>query len=196
MMYGTGQYPKFKDDLFMVDNNYLIPTGEVPLTNMYNGQILKLSDIEEPIKLMTKTPCFRKEVGAAGRDTKGIMRQHQFEKVEVVKLCHPDSAENEFYLMLDDIENFIKTIGIKYRLIELCSGDIGFSGQKAFDIEIFFKEENKYREVASITWCGDFQARRMNTRFKEDGKMKLIHTMNGTGLAVGRILEALVQNNI
>lgn len=195
IMYGTGQYPKFKDDLFTVDNNYLIPTGEVPLTNIYNDKILKVEEINTAIKLMTRTPCFRKEVGAAGRDTKGIMRQHQFEKVEVVKICHPDIAENEFYLMLQDIEDFVLTLGIKYRIVELCTGDIGFAGHKAFDIELFFKEENRFREIASITWCGDFQARRMNTRFKEDGKTKLVHTMNGTGLAVGRILEALVQNN-
>ena len=194
IMYGTGQYPKFKDDLFLVDKNYLIPTGEVPLTNIYNNQILKIDDLKNPIKLMTKTPCFRKEVGAAGRDTKGIMRQHQFEKVEVVKICHPDKAENEFYLMLQDIEDFVVQLGIKYRIVELCSGDIGFAGHKAFDIELFFREENRFREIASITWCGDFQARRMNTRFKEDGKTKLVHTMNGTGLAVGRIIEALVQN--
>lgn len=194
IMYGTGQYPKFKDDLFLVDKNYLIPTGEVPLTNIYNNQILKIDDLKNPIKLMTKTPCFRKEVGAAGRDTKGIMRQHQFEKVEVVKICHPDKAENEFYLMLQDIEDFVVQLGIKYRIVELCSGDIGFAGHKAFDIELFFMEENRFREIASITWCGDFQARRMNTRFKEDGKTKLVHTMNGTGLAVGRIIEALVQN--
>lgn len=194
IMYGTGQYPKFKDDLFAVDKNYLIPTGEVPLTNIYNNQILKAEALNNVIKLMTKTPCFRKEVGAAGRDTKGIMRQHQFEKVEIVKICHPDKAENEFYLMLQDIEDFVVQLGIKYRIVELCSGDIGFAGHKAFDIELFFREENRFREIASITWCGDFQARRMNTRFKENNKTHLVHTMNGTGLAVGRILEALVQN--
>lgn len=193
IMYGTGQYPKFKDDLFQVDKNYLIPTGEVPLTNIYNNKILKQEDLENPIKLMTKTPCFRKEVGAAGKDTKGIMRQHQFEKIELVKIFHPEIAQQEFLQLLQDIEDFIKTLGIKYRIIELCSGDIGFAGHKAFDIELFFKDENRFREIASITWCHDFQARRMNTRFKEDGKTRLVHTMNGTGLAVGRILEALVQ---
>lgn len=192
IMFGTGQYPKFKDDLFKVDKQYLIPTGEVPLTNMYRDEIINFND-EKVIKLCTHTPCFRKEVGSAGRDTKGIIRQHQFEKVELVKICHPQVAENELYGMIQDIENFVQKLGMQYRVIELCTGDMGFSGHKAFDIEIYFPVDNRYREIASITWCWDFQARRMNTRFKENGKTYLVNTINGTGLAAGRILEALKQ---
>lgn len=195
VMFGTGQYPKFKEDLFLADKHYLIPTGEVPMTNMYRDKIVDLKTIKDGIKLMTHTPCFRKEAGAYGKDTKGLMRQHQFEKVELVKIVHPEQAKNEFFLMLQDVEDFVLKLGINYRIVELCTGDMGFAGHKAFDIELFFAEENRFREIASITWCGDFQARRMNTKFKEDGKTHLVHTINGTGLAVGRILEAIVQKN-
>lgn len=192
VMFGTGQYPKFKDDLFKVDKQYLIPTGEVPLTNMFKDEIVNFND-DKVIKLCTHTPCFRKEVGSAGRDTKGIIRQHQFEKVELVKICHPQVAEEELYAMIKDVETFVQKLGMQYRIIELCTGDMGFSGHKAFDIEIYFPLDKRYREIASITWCWDFQARRMNTRFKENGKTYLVNTINGTGLAAGRILEALKQ---
>lgn len=193
VMYGTGQYPKFKDDLFQVGEHYLIPTGEVPLTNIYRNEIIEF-DETKTIKLCTHTPCFRKEAGSAGKDTKGIIRQHQFEKVELVKICHPDIARHEFEEMIADVEDFIQQLGIQYRIIELCTGDMSFAGHKAFDVELFFKEDNRYREIASITWCTDFQARRMQTRFKENAKVKLAHTINGTGLAVGRVLEAVRQH--
>lgn len=193
IMYGTGQYPKFKEDIFEVGEHFLIPTGEVPLTNLYKDQIIEFND-DKAIKLCTHTPCFRKEAGSAGKDTKGIIRQHQFEKVELVKICHPDFAKKEFEAMIEDIENFIRMLGIKYRIIELCTGDMSFAGHKAFDIEMFFKNDQRYREIASITWCTDFQAKRMKTRYKENGKNHFVHTINGTGLAVGRVLEAIRQN--
>lgn len=193
IMYGTGQYPKFKEDIFEVGEHFLIPTGEVPLTNLYKDQIIEFKD-DKAIKLCTHTPCFRKEAGSAGKDTKGIIRQHQFEKVELVKICHPDFAKKEFEAMIEDVESFIRMLGIKYRIIELCTGDMSFAGHKAFDIEMFFKNDQRYREIASITWCTDFQARRMKTRYKENGKNNFVHTINGTGLAVGRVLEAVRQN--
>lgn len=191
-MFGTGQYPKFKEDLFAVDDLYLIPTGEVPLTNLFNNKTI--DDQNFVFSGMTHTPCFRKEAGSAGKDTSGIIRQHQFEKVELVKVCVPDRAEQEFQKLLDNIESFVSSFNIPYRIIELCSGDIGFSGHRAFDIEVWFPSQNKYREVASITWCHDFQARRMNAKFKNGKKSELLHTMNGTGLAVGRIIAALIDN--
>lgn len=192
-MYGTGQYPKFKDDLFETTTGlYLIPTGEVPLTNLVANQIIN-EDVAER-KMVTNTPCFRKEVGAYGKDTKGIIRQHQFEKVELVRICLPENGLNTFNEMVNDIEMFVKGLGIKYRIIELCAGDIGFAGHKANDIEVWFPKEKVWREIATITWCHDFQARRMNARVKrKDGKKEYLHTLNGTGLAVGRVLACLIE---
>lgn len=195
-MFGTGQYPKFKDELFVTTMNkdlFLIPTGEVPLTNIVKNKILKENEAE--IKLMTHTPCFRKEVGAYGKDTKGIIRQHQFEKIELVRTCLPENGLKNLEEMLEHVTNFVKQFNIPFRIIELCAGDIGFAGHKAFDIEIWFANENKYREIATITWCYDFQARRMNAKYKNKNNEKnYIHTLNGTGLAVGRVLAAMLEN--
>lgn len=195
-MFGTGQYPKFKEELFITDGNhklYLIPTGEVPLTNILKNKIVK--DEEAEIKLMTHTPCFRKEVGAYGKDTKGIIRQHQFEKVELVRTCLPENGLKNFEEMIAEITQFIEQFNIPFRIIELCAGDIGFAGHKAYDFEIWFPHEKKYREIATVTWCYDFQARRMNAKYKNKNKEKiLLHTLNGTGLAVGRVLAAILEN--
>lgn len=195
-MFGTGQYPKFKEELFTTEGNaplFLIPTGEVPLTNVMKNKMLKPNDAEQ--KLMTHTPCFRKEAGAYGKDTKGILRQHQFEKVELVRTCLPENGLQTFEEMVHDIEQFVLKLKIPFRIIELCAGDIGFAGHKAYDFELWFPAEQKYREIATVTWCHDFQARRMNTKVKHNnGKKEYLHTLNGTGLAVGRVLAALLEN--
>lgn len=195
-MFGTGQYPKFKEELFTTEGNtplFLIPTGEVPLTNVMKNKMLKPNEAEQ--KLMTHTPCFRKEAGAYGKDTKGILRQHQFEKVELVRTCLPENGLQAFEEMVHDIEQFILKLKIPFRIIELCAGDIGFAGHKAYDFELWFPTEQKYREIATVTWCHDFQARRMNTKVKyPNGKKEYLHTLNGTGLAVGRVLAALLEN--
>ena len=195
-MFGTGQYPNFKEQLFTTQGNdelFLIPTGEVPLTNIVANKIWPKNELEQ--KLMTHTPCFRKEAGTYGKDTKGILRQHQFEKVELVRTCLPENGLHNFYEMVADIEVFIKQFHIPYRIIELCAGDIGFAGHKAYDFEMWFPGEAKFREIATITWCHDFQARRMNFKYKDNGKNLLGHTLNGTGLAVGRLLAALIEND-
>lgn len=194
-MFGTGQFPKFKNDLFRTEDGlYLIPTGEVPLTNLVSNQIMNEKNAEK--NLMTHTPCFRKEVGAYGKDTKGIIRQHQFEKVELVKICLPENGLNNFYTMVKDIENYVAGLNLTYRIIELCSKDIGFSGHKAYDFEVWFPHEQVWREIASVTWCHDFQARRMNTKVKrKDNKKELLHTINGTGLAVGRVMACLIETH-
>lgn len=195
-MFGTGQYPKFKEELFITQGNqklFLIPTGEVPLTNIVKNKIFKAEDVE--MKLMTHTPCFRKEVGAYGKDTKGIIRQHQFEKVELVRTCLPENGLKNFEEMIENVKKFIVQFNIPFRIIELCAGDIGFAGHKAYDFEIWFPHENKYREIATVTWCHEFQARRMNAKYKDKNKEKnFIHTLNGTGLAVGRVLAAMLEN--
>ncbi len=195
-IFGTGQYPKFQEELFTTQGNqklYLIPTGEVPLTNIVKNKILLEKDAE--IKLMTHTPCFRKEAGAYGKDTRGIIRQHQFEKIELVRTCLPENGLINFEEMVNDIEMFIKKLEIPFRIIELCAGDIGFAGHKAYDFEIWFPHEQKYREIATVTWCHDFQARRMNAKYKDkNNKKHYLHTLNGTGLAVGRILAAMIEN--
>lgn len=195
-MFGTGQYPNFKEQLFVTQGNeelFLIPTGEVPLTNIVANKIWAKNEVEQ--KLMTHTPCFRKEAGTYGKDTKGILRQHQFEKVELVRTCLPENGLHNFYEMVADIEIFIKQFNIPYRIIELCAGDIGFAGHKAYDFEMWFPGEAKFREIATITWCHDFQARRMNFKYKDNGKNLFGHTLNGTGLAVGRLLAALIEND-
>lgn len=195
-IFGTGQYPKFKEELFTTEGNqklYLIPTGEVPLTNIVKNKILKENEVEQ--KIMTQTPCFRKEVGAYGKDTKGIIRQHQFEKIELVRTCLPENGMKNFEEMILNVTEFVKQFNIPFRIIELCAGDIGFAGHKAYDFEIWFPNEKKYREIATITWCHDFQARRMNAKYKNKHNEKnYIHTLNGTGLAVGRVLAAILEN--
>lgn len=198
ILQGTGQYPKFADDVYRIVNEdlYLIPTGEVPLTNLYKNHLFKTPE-ECDVKLMTHTPCFRKEIGNYGKDNKDILRLHQFEKVELVRITTPEKGFDVFNQFVDDIVSYIKTFKIPFRVVELCSGDIGFSGHKAVDIEMWFPSEQKYREIASITWCSDFQARRMKTRYKtKTGKNELVHTMNGTGLAVGRLLAAIIEHEI
>lgn len=194
-MFGTGQYPKFKDDLFeTIDGLYLIPTGEVPLTNLFANKVLTETTAEN--KLVTHTPCFRKEVGAYGRDTKGIIRQHQFEKVELVRTCLPEHGLDNFHCMVQDIEAFVNRLNLQYRIVELCTKDIGFAGHKAYDFEIWFPHEKLWREIATVTWCHDFQARRMNAKVKRlNGKKELLHTLNGTGLAVGRVLAGLIEQH-
>lgn len=194
-MTGSGQLPKFADDAFITtDEKYLIPTAEVPLTNLYAGSILKDSDL--PIKLTAHTPCFRKEAGSYGKDTRGMIRQHQFEKVEMVQIVHPDESNQALEEMTACAEGILKALEIPFRTIVLCTGDMGFGATKTYDIEVWLPGENQYREISSCSNCGDFQARRMQTRFRVEGQKKpqLCHTLNGSGLAVGRCLIAVMEN--
>lgn len=193
-LYGTGQLPKFEEDLFHVNSGdktmYMIPTAEVSLTNSVAGDILE----ELPIKLTAHTPCFRAEAGSAGRDTKGLIRQHQFDKVELVAITEPDQSNIELERMLCDAESILRKLNLPYRVVELCTGDMGFSANKTYDIEVWMPSQNCYREISSVSNCGDFQARRMNTRTKINGKNVFVHTLNGSGLAVGRTLAAIIEN--
>ena len=192
-LYGTGQLPKFEEDLFKTINDYyLVPTAEVPLTNMTRDSIVDIGDL--PIRLVAHTPCFRSEAGAAGRDTRGIMRQHQFYKVELVSLTSEDSSNDEHERMLSCAEEVLKRLGLSYRVVLLASQDMGFSASKTYDIEVWLPGQQAYREISSCSNCGDFQARRMNSRYKDDGSPKFIHTLNGSGLAVGRTLIAIMEN--
>ncbi|NPB07736.1 MAG: serine--tRNA ligase [Aquificae bacterium] len=196
VLIGTGQLPKFEEDLYKCerDNLYLIPTAEVPLTNLFRGEILKEEDL--PIYLTAYTPCYRREAGAYGKDIRGIIRQHQFDKVELVKIVHPDTSYEELEKLTRDAEEVLKLLGLPYRVVELCTGDLGFSAAKTYDIEVWFPSQNRYREISSCSNCEDFQARRMNTRFKdpETGRNRFVHTLNGSGLAVGRTLAAILEN--
>lgn len=194
-MHGTGQLPKFENDLFKTtDGRYLIPTGEVPLTNLYRDVTVEHTDA--PIRLTALTPCFRSEAGSAGRDTKGLIRQHQFYKAELVALCLPTQAEQELNWMMLTVSNMLTSLNLPFRIIRLPQDDIGFSAKLTYDFEVWFPGQRAWREVSSVSWCGDFQARRMNARFKA-GKQKpaYLHTLNGSSLAVGRILAAIVENN-
>jgi len=190
---GTGNLPKFEEDLFKTSENlYLIPTGEVPLTNIYRDVLL--SEDELPIKLTSHTPCFRSEAGSYGRDTKGLIRQHQFEKIELFKISSPDSSMSELEGLLNNAEEILQLLELPYQVIQLCAGDIGFSSCKTFDIEVWMPSQNKYREISSCSNFGDFQARRSNIKIKsKDGKY-YAHTINGSGLAVGRTLISLLEN--
>ena len=190
---GTGNLPKFEEDLFKTSENlYLIPTGEVPLTNIYRDVLL--SEDQLPIKLTTHTPCFRSEAGSYGRDTKGLIRQHQFEKIELFKIASPDSSMSELEGLLNNAEEILQLLELPYQVVQLCAGDIGFSSCKTFDIEVWMPSQNKYREISSCSNFGDFQARRSNIKIKsKDGKY-YAHTINGSGLAVGRTLIALLEN--
>lgn len=192
---GTGQLPKFAEEVFTTEHGnhplYLIPTGEVPLTNLVANRIWPQAQAAQAF--MAATPCFRKEAGAAGRDTRGIIRQHQFEKVELVRTCEPEQGLTTLDGMVDDVIAFVETLPLRYRVVELCAGDIGFAGHKAYDVEIWFPAEQVWREIASITWCADFQARRMKARFKRDNQNLFLHTLNGTGLAAGRVMAALLE---
>ncbi len=194
-MTGSGQLPKFADDAFITtDEKYLIPTAEVPLTNLYADTILKTEDM--PIKMTAHTPCFRKEAGSYGKDTRGMIRQHQFEKVEMVQIVHPSESAQALEDMTACAEGILKALEIPYRTIVLCTGDMGFGAAKTYDIEVWLPGENQYREISSCSNCTDFQARRMKTRFREEGEKKpqLAHTLNGSGLAVGRCLIAVMEN--
>jgi len=194
MLQGTGQLPKFGDDLFKIEDEdlYLIPTAEVPLTNMYNDEIL--AEKELPLLMTGYTPCFRKEAGSAGRDTRGIIRQHQFNKVEMVSIAHPDKSDEVFELMVQNASDILTALELPHRVVELCGGDLGFSAAKTIDLEVWLPGQNQYREISSISNTRDFQARRAKIRFKEGKKNRLVHTLNGSALAVGRTIVAIMEN--
>ncbi len=195
ILLGTGQLPKFEEDLYRCerDDLYLIPTAEVPLTNLFRGEILREKDL--PIYLTAYTPCYRREAGSHGKDVRGIIRQHQFNKVELVKIVHPDTSYGELEKLTADAEEILKLLELPYRVVELCTGDLGFSAAKTYDIEVWFPSQGRYREVSSCSNCEDFQARRMNTRFRDSsGRNRFVHTLNGSGLAVGRTLAAIIEN--
>jgi seryl-tRNA synthetase len=196
---GTGQLPKFSEDLFVTkkgnsdESLYLIPTGEVTLTNFVRDVIL--TNQELPLKLTALTPCFRSEAGSYGKDTRGMIRQHQFDKVEMVQVTHPEKSYQALDEMVSHAENILKKLYLPYRVVALCAGDMGFGAAKTFDIEVWIPSQECYREISSISNCEDFQARRLKARYKDiDGKNKLIHTLNGSGLAVGRALVAIIEN--
>ncbi len=190
-LYNSGQLPKFKEDLFTFNDKALIPTGEVPLVNMVSGQILKSKEL--PMRFTTLSHCFRKEAGSAGKDTKGLIRLHQFQKVEIVSITNQDS-EKEHEFMLEHAKSILQALELPYRVIEICSGDIGFTANRQFDIEVWMAGANKYVEIASCSNCVDFQARRMNTRYVEGTEKHFVHTLNCSALAVGRTLAAILEN--
>ena len=193
--YGTGQLPKFADDLFRTTtDHWLIPTAEVPLTNLVAGDILDEPDL--PVRFTAHTPCFRSEAGAAGKDTRGMLRQHQFTKVEMVSICHPDKSADEHERMTACAEEVLKRLGLHYRVVVLSTGDLGFSARKTYDIEVWLPGQDRYREISSCSNCGDFQARRMRARFRSEDRKgtDFVHTLNGSGLAVGRTLIAVIEN--
>lgn len=199
---GTGQLPKFEADLFSVkkggaegegQNFYLIPTSEVSLTNMVRDEIVAVETL--PIKVTAHTPCFRSEAGSAGRDTKGMIRQHQFDKVELVQVVHPEKSYEALEEMVGHAEHILQSLGLPYRVMQLCTGDMGFGAAKTYDLEVWLPAQNTYREISSLSNCEAFQARRMQARFRNaQGKPELLHTLNGSGLAVGRTLVAVLEN--
>ena len=195
-MTATGQLPKFEEDLFKLKDSdfYLIPTAEVPVTNIHRGEILKKGDL--PICYAAYTPCFRREAGSYGKDTRGLIRQHQFNKVELVKFTHPSASAAELEALTQDAEKVLQLLELPYRVMALCSGDIGFSSAKTYDIEVWLPGQSCYREISSCSTFGDFQARRAGIRFREEEKSKpeFVHTINGSGLAVGRTLVAILEN--
>jgi seryl-tRNA synthetase len=193
---GTTQLPKFADQLYHCpeDNLYLVPTAEVPVTNLHREEILKLDQL--PLKYAAYTPCFRREAGAAGLGTRGLIRMHQFDKVELVKICHPSQSMAELELLTADAERILQTLGLHYRIIELCTGDLGFGSAKTYDIEVWAPGQGSYLEVSSCSNFGDYQARRMALRFKdENGKNQFCHTLNGSGTALARLYVALLENH-
>ena len=194
-VYGTGQLPKFAEDLFHTDDGYwLIPTAEVPLTSLVAGDILRQDDL--PLRYTAWTPCFRSEAGAAGRDTRGMIRQHQFSKVELVSITDPQNSNEELERMTGCAEEVLKRLGLAYRVILLCTGDMGFSARKTYDLEVWLPGQDRYREISSCSNCWDFQARRMRARFRPNGGKgtEFVHTLNGSGLAVGRAMIAIIEN--
>ncbi|BEU99061.1 serine--tRNA ligase [Novosphingobium olei] len=194
-VFGTGQLPKFAEDLFKTtDGRWLIPTAEVSLTNAVQGQILDHAAL--PLRMTALTPCFRSEAGSAGRDTRGFIRQHQFEKVELVSICRPEDSEAEHERMTQCAEGVLQALGLPYRKMLLCAGDMGFTARKTYDLEVWLPGQGAYREISSCSNCGDFQARRMNARYRPEGAKgtEFVHTLNGSGLAVGRTLVAVLEN--
>lgn len=193
---GTGQLPKFEDDLFKTrEGMYLIPTAEVQLTNIHSGEVLDASDL--PLKYCAFTPCFREEAGSAGRDTRGLIRVHQFDKVEMVKYAKPEESYEDLEAMVADAENILQLLGLPYRVISLCTGDISFSAAKTYDLEVWLPSYNAYKEISSCSNCVDFQARRANIKYRDPENFKgtrLVHTLNGSGLAVGRTMAAVLEN--
>lgn len=195
-MFGTTQLPKFRDDQFeTTDGRWLIPTAEVSLTNLVREQILEEADL--PIRVTALTPCFRKEAGAAGRDTRGLIRQHQFDKVELVTICSPEQAQAEHAHMVAAAEDVLMSLGLPFRRMLLCAGDMGFAAKRTYDLEVWLPGAGAYREISSISWCGDFQARRMEARYRPAGGKgtAFVHTLNGSGVAVGRALVAILENH-
>jgi seryl-tRNA synthetase len=193
-MTATGQLPKFEEDLFKIDGEelFLIPTAEVPLTNLFRDEIIK--DLENPIKMTAYTPCFRKEAGSYGRDTKGIIRQHQFDKVELVCITKPEDSDKIFDEMVKTASDLLTSLNLPHRLVNLCTGDLGFSAAKTIDLEVWIPSQNRYREISSVSNVRDFQARRAKIRYKDGKKNRLVHTLNGSSLAVGRTLVAIMEN--
>ncbi|RVY10163.1 serine--tRNA ligase [Helicobacter pylori] len=195
MLFGTGQLPKFKEDVFKIENEnlYLIPTAEVTLTNLYNDTIISVENL--PIKMTAHTPCFRSEAGSAGKDTRGMIRQHQFDKVELVAITHPKESDAMQECMLESASEILKALELPHRFVQLCSADLGFSASNTIDIEVWLPGQNCYREISSVSNTRDFQARRTKIRFKENQKNQLVHTLNGSSLAVGRTMVALMENH-
>lgn len=195
-MTGTGQLPKFAEDMYKCENEdlFLIPTAEVPVTNIYQGEILNEEDL--PKYMTAYTPCFRREAGSAGKDTRGLIRVHQFNKVELVKLTTPEQSHEEHLKLTKDAERVLEILELPYRRVELCTADIGFSAKKCFDLEVYMPSYNGYKEISSCSNFGDYQARRANIRYREKstGKVQFVHTINGSGLAVGRTLAAIIEN--
>lgn len=193
-LFGTGQLPKFADDQFRTtQDHWLIPTAEVPLTNIVRETILEAKQL--PLRFVAHTPCFRAEAGAAGRDTRGMIRQHQFHKVELVSITTPETSQQEHERMTESAESILKRLELPYRVMSLCSGDIGSSAHKTYDLEVWLPSEQRYREISSCSVCGDYQARRMQARFRDtQGKPQFVHTLNGSGVAVGRAMVAILEN--
>ena len=208
-MRGTGQLPKFEKDAFRIAKDesweqeaeaqghdlFLVPTAEVPITNLHADEIV--TERELPLRYAGYTACFRSEAGSYGKDTRGMIRVHQFDKVELVKLCHPDHALEELETLTKDAETILQKLGLHYRVVELCAGDLGFASRRTYDLEVWLPAQNAYREISSCSWFGDFQARRMKARFRPEpkGKPRLLHTLNGSGLAIGRALVAILEQN-
>ena len=194
-MIGTGQLPKFENDMFHTDMDlFLVPTAEVPVTNLFRDEILEEDDL--PIKLVSYTACFRREAGSYGKEVRGLTRQHQFDKVELVKFVHPDTSYDELETLVRDAEEILKLLKLPYRVVSLCTADLGFSASKCYDIEVWLPSEKRYLEISSCSNCEDYQARRANLRFRPRGsnKTQLLHTLNGSGLAVGRTIIAILEN--
>ena len=196
IMFGTGQLPKFEDDAYHTgEDQFLIPTAEVALTNLHAGETLDASQL--PLRYTAGTPCFREEAGSAGRDTRGIIRQHQFTKVEMVKFARPEESDDELESMVTEAEYILQQLGLPYRVISLCTGDLGFSARQTYDIEVWLPSYNAYKEISSCSNCGDFQARRANIKYRDPENFKgtrFVHTLNGSGLPTGRTMAAIMEN--